>query len=199
MDAMAADVLAFIADQDLEHPIVFGHSMGGRVTLNTTLARPTSPRAIVLVDVGPELSQQGTKVVADFVVHNVEFDDLDVFLDNVASTTPSGTREHIARTVKYNLLQRADGKYVSKVDHRRHRAGAIATLDARRREGHHRARSCCCAAASREVLLADAAERFVDALPQGRLVTVPNVGHNVHGGNTPGFLEAVNPFLASLA
>ena len=49
-----------------------------------------------------------------------------------------------------------------------------------------------------DVLLADAAERFVEALADGRLVTVPDVGHNVHGGNTPGFLEAIGPFLAAL-
>ena len=49
-----------------------------------------------------------------------------------------------------------------------------------------------------DILEADAAERFVTSLPDGRLVTVPNVGHNVHGGNTAGFLEAINPFLASL-
>ncbi len=45
----------------------------------------------------------------------------------------------------------------------------------------------------------EAAERFVDVLPQGQLVTVPDVGHNVHSGNTLGFLEVVDPFLASLA
>ena len=50
-----------------------------------------------------------------------------------------------------------------------------------------------------QVLLADAAERFIDSLPDGHLVTVADVGHNVHGGNTPGFLEAVRPFLASLS
>jgi pimeloyl-ACP methyl ester carboxylesterase len=49
-----------------------------------------------------------------------------------------------------------------------------------------------------DVLLADAAERFVRALPNGRLVTVPHVGHNVHGGNTSGFLEVIGPFLAAL-
>ena|SRR5437867_3554242 len=32
----------------------------------------------------------------------------------------------------------------------------------------------------------------------GHLVTVPDVGHNVHGDNTPGCLEAIAPFLASL-
>src|SRR4029453_5602847 len=76
-------------------------------------------RALVLVDVGPDLSAVGTSVVRDFVVHNIEFDDVEVFLDNVVRYAPFRSREHIARTVKYNLLVRADGKYTSKVDHRR--------------------------------------------------------------------------------
>jgi pimeloyl-ACP methyl ester carboxylesterase len=200
-DAMVADVRAFVADKVIERPIVFGHSMGGRVTLSTALAAPGLARALVIVDAGPELSPQGTKVVGDFVVHNVEFDDLNVFLDNVARYDRFRSREHVARTVKYNLLVRADGKYVSKVDHRRFSGtaagGVLAplTLDDVRvitapvllvRGGES------------DVLLADAAERFIQALPNGRMVTVPNVGHNVHGGNTPGFLEAVGPFLASL-
>src|SRR4030081_1466794 len=54
MDAMAADVLAFIADQGLVRPIIFGHSMGGRVTLHAVLQAPDAARALVIVDVGPE-------------------------------------------------------------------------------------------------------------------------------------------------
>jgi pimeloyl-ACP methyl ester carboxylesterase len=136
------------------------------------------------------------KVVGDFVAHNVEFDDLEVFLDRVERYDPFRTREHIARTVKYNLLQRVDGKYVSKVDHRRI-PGGFRNLDlvdvtkvpcpillVRGSES--------------QVLQPEAAERFIQALPNGRMVTVPNVGHNVHGGNTPGFLDAITPFLASL-
>jgi pimeloyl-ACP methyl ester carboxylesterase len=45
------------------------------------------------------------------------------------------------------------------------------------------------------VLLPDAAERFAVALPDGRLVTVPDCSHNVHSQNTLGFLSAVTPFL----
>ena len=74
---------------------------------------------MVLVDIGPELSPAGTGIVANFVAHNVEFDDLDVFLDNVVKYDPYRSREHIARTVRYNMLRRADGKYVSKADRRR--------------------------------------------------------------------------------
>ena len=58
-------------------------------------------------------------MIGDFIAHNIEFDDLDVFLENVVRYDRFRSREHIARTVKYNLLVRADGKYVSKVDHRR--------------------------------------------------------------------------------
>jgi esterase len=196
MEAMAADVLAFIADQGLVRPVIFGHSMGGRVTLQAVLEDPAVARAVVIVDVGPELSAKGTKVIGEFISHNVEFDDLEVFLDNVVRYDPFRSREHIARTVKYNLLVRSDGKYVSKVDHRRipgtmreitlESVGSIPCPVLVIRGGES------------DVLLADAAERFVDALADGRLITVPDVGHNVHGGNTPGFLDAIGPFLAAL-
>jgi pimeloyl-ACP methyl ester carboxylesterase len=196
MEAMAADALAFLDDQGVDRPIIFGHSMGGRVTLTTSLQAPEVARALVIVDVGPELSPEGTKVVGDFVAHNIEFDDLEVFLDNVVRYDRFRSREHIARTVKYNLLVRADGKYVSKVDHRRLRgAPSDLTLD------QVAAIPCpvlLVRGGESDVLLADAAERFVQALPNGRMVTVPNVGHNVHGGNTHGFLDAIGPFLASL-
>jgi esterase len=203
VDAMVADVLAFLADQRLEEPIVFGHSMGGWNTMYTAVSSPGFARALVLVDVAPELSDEGTKVVRDFVVHNIEFDDLNVFLDNVVKYDPFRSREHIERTVKYNLLVRADGKYVSKCDHRRY--GTAAPVGTPRSVlGLDDVRTIGCPVlvirgGESRVLAADAAERFVQALPEGRLVTVPDVGHNVHGGNTSGFLDVVAPFLSSLA
>lgn len=193
--AKAADALAFIEDQRLESPMVIGHSMGGAVSMRLTVSVPSVVRRLVLVDIGPELSPKGVEVVHTFVVHNVEFDDLEVFIDNVSRYDRFRTREHITRTVKYNMLQRADGKYVSKVDHRR---VPETTPDPIRAED--------LAALSTPILLVrggesdvlepEAAERFIASLALGRLITVPGVGHNVHGGNTPGFLEAVVPFLS---
>ena len=197
VDAMVADATAFIADRGLDRPIVFGHSMGGRVTLSLALHRPEIARALIIVDVGPELSPEGTKAIMDFVVHNVEFEDLDVFVENVQRYDKFRTRAHIERTVKYNMLRRADGKYVSKVDHRRSPTmqapltlGEMVTLDLP---------VLVVRGAESNVFAADAAERFVAALPQGSLVTIANCGHNVHSGNTLGFLGAVNTFLDSMA
>ena len=202
--AMAADAAAFIQALDIREPIVFGHSMGGFVAMTLTKAHPGIPRALVLVDVGPELSARGTDTIRGFVQRNIEFDDLEEFLDNVEKYDPFRTRSHMARTVKYNLLRRADGKYVSKHDRRRFaspdtadeaalvrgitledvRGFTCPTLVIRGAESH--------------VLEPEAAERFAAALPNGRLVTVPDCGHNVHSQNTPGFLHAIGPFLDQL-
>jgi esterase len=200
-EAMVDDALAFLAQQGITQPIVFGHSMGGFNTMHMALAAPGFARALVLVDVGPELSDVGVDVVKDFVVHNVEFDDLDVFLDNVVKYDPFRSREHIARTVKYNLLRRSDGKYVSKCDHRRGLGTEQARVPVRASLDDVKAIDCpvlLLRGGESPVLTAEAADRFVAALPKGTLVTVPNVGHNVHGGNTAGFLDVVTPFLASL-
>jgi pimeloyl-ACP methyl ester carboxylesterase len=160
------------------------------------LERPDLARGAVLVDVGPELSAQGTQVIANFVVHNVEFDDLEEFLDNVAKYDRFRSREHIARTVKYNMLRRADGKYISKVDHRRIPVSSSEMT-------FERATTIACPVllvrgAESDVLEPEAAQRFADALPNGMLVTVEKTGHNVHSGNTPGFLEAIGPFVAGI-
>jgi pimeloyl-ACP methyl ester carboxylesterase len=197
IDSMVSDARAFIADQRLDNPIIFGHSMGGRVTLTLATANPGLARALVIVDVGPEISEEGAKTIQNFVIRNIEFDDLETFLDNVEKYDPFRTRRHIERTVKYNVVRRVDGKYVSKVDHRRVPVrNAELTLD------HVRTLTCpvlVIRGGESNILEADAAERFARALPQGQLVTVPRCGHNVHSGNTPGFLQAIGPFLASLA
>ena len=58
--------------------------------MRLTARAPQLPRAVVLVDVGPEVSQRGAEQIRNFVVRNVEFDDLDQ-IHRTASppTTPS--------------------------------------------------------------------------------------------------------------
>ncbi|MET0421749.1 MAG: alpha/beta hydrolase [Acidimicrobiia bacterium] len=194
--AKAADAVAFIADQGLERPVVIGHSMGGMVATHAVLDHPDLARALVVVDVGPEMSAAGVEVIHNFVTRNVEFDDLDEFLDRVVQYDKFRSREHIARTVKYNMLQRVDGKYISKVDHRRAPTEVVHfTLDDVRAIGIP---VLLVRGAESELLTADAAERFAAALPDGRLETVANAGHNVHAANTPGFLDVVAPFVAEV-
>ena len=98
------------------------------------------------------------------------------------------------------MLQRADGKFVSKCDANPRRLGIVRAL-VRRRTSRWMKRArfdlpvLLVRGANSRILTAEAAERFRDALPRGTLVTVPNCGHNVHGQNTKGFLAAINGFI----
>jgi len=201
---MALDAAAFIEALGLDRVILVGHSMGGRNAMLLTRQGAARLRALVVVDVGPEVSDRGRQVIAGFVRDNEEFDDLEHFVRNVQQYDPYRSREHIERTVKYNMLQRADGKFVSKCDAAPRRLGLVRgsgpleniTLDDAR--AFHLPVLVVRGANSR-ILEAEAAERFRDALPNGVLATVADCGHNVHGQNTMGFIAALTGFLATLA
>jgi esterase len=195
--ARAADALAFLADRELTSAVVIGHSMGGRVALRMALERPEAVPGLVVVDTGPRLNAQGVQVIRNFVQRNTEFDDPGQFIDRVANHDQFRSREHISRTIKYNLIRRVDGKYVSKADHRR------VDGTAGQRTGTDEIRAVkrpvlVVRGSASEVFDAHAAAEFVTALPDGRLVTVPDANHNVPSSNTVGFLDAVRPFLADL-
>jgi pimeloyl-ACP methyl ester carboxylesterase len=201
--AMALDAMAFLDAMGLEKPILIGHSMGGRNSMLLTRQDPSRLRALVIVDVGPELSDRGRAAIAGFVQENQEFENLEHFVENVRKYDPYRSLEHIERTVKYNMLQRADGKFVSKCDSNPRRLGIVRGQGPLENITLEDAKAfdlpVLLVRGERSNILAhDAAERFRDALPNGRLVTVPNCGHNVHGQNTPGFIAAVGEFLVSL-
>jgi pimeloyl-ACP methyl ester carboxylesterase len=202
--SMGLDAAAFIDAMGLDRLTAIGHSMGGQNAMRLTLSHPERVTSLVLVDIGPEVSALGAQVIRRFVTETREFDDIDHFVARVQEYDPYRPRAHIERTVRYNLLQRADGKFISKHDHGprlkatgEHRErGDRFTLDDVR---HLPMPVLLVRGADSNILDAAAAERFASALPNGRLATVPDSGHNVHGQNTPGFLAALVPFLEATA
>ncbi len=107
---MALDAASFIAALGLQRPAVIGHSMGGRNAMLLARHDPSCLGALVVVDVGPEISEAGRQAIGAFVRASQEFDELEDFVASVRRYDPYRSREHIERTVKYNMLRRADGK-----------------------------------------------------------------------------------------
>jgi pimeloyl-ACP methyl ester carboxylesterase len=201
---MSLDAEAFIGAMGLDKPVVIGHSMGGRNTMLLLRRNQAIARAAVIVDVGPELSEKGRAAIAGFVQTNQEFDDLEHFVRNVRQYDPYRSREHIERTVKYNMLERADGKYVSKCDSNPRRLGIVRGSGPLENIMLEDAAKfdlpvLLVRGANSNILAPDAADRFAATLPHGQLVTVPDCGHNVHGQNTKGFIGALGPFLTVVA
>ncbi|MCC6716912.1 MAG: alpha/beta hydrolase [Acetobacteraceae bacterium] len=198
--AMAQDAAAFIRAVGGGSPIVVGHSMGGRNGMLLARDHPGLMKALVLVDIGPEIADAGRAQIAGFVAANNEFDNLEHFIENVRKYDPYRPREHIERTVKYNMFERMDGKYISKCDATPRRLG----LRPGQRPGDNVTLDDCAKfnlpvlvvrGETSNILAPDAAMRLRDALPHGELVTVEKAGHGVPSQNTRGFLAALVPFL----
>jgi pimeloyl-ACP methyl ester carboxylesterase len=201
---MSLDAEAFITMLGLQRPMLIGHSMGGRNAMLLAHRNAALLRGLVIVDVGPELSDKGRQAIAGFVRENQEFENLEHFVESVRKYDPYRPREHIERTVKYNMLQRADGKFISKCDYNPRRLGLTHGRSLQDNLTLSDVRGfdlpvLLIRGANSTILEADAAERFAAALPKGRLVTVPDCGHNVHGQNTKGFIAAIGPFLETAA
>ena len=200
---MAHDARTFAQAIGLEKPIIIGHSMGGRNTMLMSCLDPNYPRALVIVDVGPQTMEAGRETISNFVRNNETFDNLEHFIRNVREYDPYRSREHIERTVKYNMLKRPDGKYISKCDYRRWR-GEIQVQDEDRDVislkdvSKFKMPTLIVRGENSNILAPDAAMRFQESLPQGKLVTIPECGHNVHSQNTMGFIEAVGAFLSTI-
>jgi pimeloyl-ACP methyl ester carboxylesterase len=198
--SMADDARQVIETMNLRNPTVFGHSMGGTVAMTLLIANPHIAKKAVLVDIGPEVAPEGRERIQQFVQSAREFSSIDEYVERVAAYDRFRSTEHIGRTVGYNLMRRADGKFVSKHSPFRGQfaVGAAAPLASPPTLAEVAGITCPVLVTRGErsnILLPEAAERFVQALPNGRLVTVPRCGHNVHSQNTPGFLESVVPFL----
>ncbi len=202
---MALDAEAFIAALGLERAILVGHSMGGRNAMLLTRRDAARLRALVVVDVGPEVSDRGR--AGDRRLRARQ--------RGVRRSRSFRAQRAELRSVSLARAYRADGEIQHaaaggrKVRQQVRCDAAPAGAGARQRAAgeHHAARTRAAfqlpvlvvRGANSRILAADAAERFRDALPQGALVTVPDCGHNVHGQNTKGFIAALAGFLATLA
>jgi esterase len=51
--SMVADIAEFFDDQQIQHPILIGHSMGGKTAMNFALAYPDQVAKLIVVDISP--------------------------------------------------------------------------------------------------------------------------------------------------
>lgn len=63
--AMAADVLEFLDANHVENPVLIGHSMGGKVAMNFSLAYPDKLQKLIVVDIAPKPYDMTHYVILD--------------------------------------------------------------------------------------------------------------------------------------
>lgn len=201
-DHMADDIRGFIERAALDRPIVIGHSMGGMNAMTFASQHPQALRALILVDVGPEVTVDGAQQVRQFVAGPYEMDSLDAWVEHTHKYYPYRSKEGIRKRLAVSLRETPEGKLAKQFDERFRQAEFRGVADSRS-DIWETARGLRCPTLllhgeKSPVLKREQAERFAEAVESVRLVTIPEAGHSVAGDQPQAFAEAVRAFLAEL-
>lgn len=200
------DIEGFVAQMGLRHPVLVGQSMGGINSINYAGRHSADMAGLVVIDVGPEIIPAGGARIRDFIAAP-QLDSPDDFLKRAMEFNPLRDPRILRRSLYYNLRQLANGKWTWKHDTRRVADAPtedMAAVQARRAEELWKAvpQIKCPTLVVRgvlsDVISDEQAEKFVSALPNGRLVRVEKAGHNVQGDNPAGLLAVLQPFLEEI-
>ncbi len=193
-----ADIEGFIDAMHLDRPILVGQSMGGLNSIAYAIRHSEKLRAMVIVDVAPEISASGADRIRDFS-STPELDSPEAFLERAVKFNPIRNPAVLRRSLHYNLRETPAGKWVFKHDQRRRTDDAMRSFtEDRARLASEVSKIKCPTLVVRgalsDVLTDAAAEKFARSLPNGRWVRVEKSGHNVQGDNPRALLDAMAAF-----
>jgi len=199
VETQVVDVEGFVDSLKLANPVLVGQSMGGLNSMAYAVRRSVQMKALVVVDVGPEINPAGTQRIREFA-GTPELESPEAFLERAVKFNPLRNPAVLRRSLFYNLRQLPTGKWALKHDQRRasEEVGRIAAAQRERLAKEVSQISCptlIVRGALSDVLSDEAAEKFARSLPHARWLRVENAGHNVQGDNPRGLLDAMNPFL----
>ncbi len=182
----------------LQRPILVGQSMGGLNSIAYAIRHSEKMRAMVIVDVAPEISAPGADRIRDFA-STPELDSPDAFLERAVKFNPIRNPAVLRRSLYYNLRETPAGKWTFKHDQRRRTDDAMRSFtEDRTRLAAEVSKIKCPTLVMRgalsDVLTDDSAEKFARSLPNGRWVRIEKSGHNVQGDNPRAFLDAMQTF-----
>ncbi len=193
------DVEGFLGAIDAAPAILVALSMGGLVALTLAARRPELVRALVVVDIAPEVQRGGVDNIRSFVAATDELDTFEDFVQRAHSFNPRRSLDNIRERLRHNLKQLPSGRWTWKYDPALRHPARVA-------DGMHDlweevARIRCPVLIVRggesDILAPEVAARF-GGVVGAEVRTVPGAGHSVMGDNPAGFLAAVAPFLAGL-
>jgi esterase len=198
VETQVKDVEGFIAALGLNRPVLAGQSMGGLNSMAYASRHSDQVKALVVVDVGPEINPAGTQAIREYA-STPEQPSPEAFLERAVKFNPLRDRAVLQRSLYYNLRELPNGNWSLKHDQRRssEEANRRATAQRERLSGEVVKISCpalIIRGAKSQVLTDEAADRFARSLPNARWVRIENAGHNVQGDNPAALLDAVIPF-----
>ena len=191
------DIAAWVATLKLSPFILAGLSMGGINAITYTARYLEQVRALIIIDVGPEIETRGRENIQNFTRID-ELDSFEAFIERAHHFNPRRSLENLRQRLSHNLKQLPSGKWTWKFDQQRLTAGIRSGIGPEGLWEDVRKIHCptlIVRGGESDILSPAAAERLQAAIPNSHLTIVPGAGHSVMGDNPEGFAAAVQEFL----
>jgi pimeloyl-ACP methyl ester carboxylesterase len=204
--AIAATLPGLCVHFGLRRFAMIGASLGGIVSITYAAVHPDNVSAIVLIDVGHKLEEQGVMKIMEFMRAHESFASLAEAAAEIAPYLPHRKAVRPERLSR-NLRQRIDGRWVWKHGYNRR---LRAEGDQAGRNWSHvidgldadcaklRCPVLILRGSASDVLSREGAEEVAALIPNARLATVHNAGHLAAGDNPESTVSLVSAFLATV-
>jgi pimeloyl-ACP methyl ester carboxylesterase len=198
LEAHAGDVHAFVTALELVDAVIVGMSLGGGTAVRYAIDHP--PRALVVVDTGPQTNRVGGRAIIDFMRAPAELDSIDEFIERSMAFNPRRDPRLLRRSLLHNLMRLPDGKWTWKYDRRHFGRLDDAAQDRARQAAWANVESITCPVllvrgAESPVLSRESADAFAARLVDARVVEISGAGHTVQGDNPRDLSAALHAFL----
>ena len=196
LERWADDVEGVLDHLEVDRAVVVGHSLGASVALKFAFERPDRVRGLVLVNADPNLSNLGPRMLAS--VDRIEAHGLDGWLEQFWSKNPPFSAASLRRDGgvldEYRTLLAANvaSNYI-----RQCRAIAAAE-DLDSRLGELTCPVLVLLGGDDDRTLPEHGRALANAIPSGRLVELPDVGHTIPLEAPDDLVDAVRSFLADV-
>lgn len=203
--ALAGSTFPLLDEFGIDRAAFVGASLGGITSLTIAAMRPELVGAIVLIDIGHRLEEEGVNRIVDFLGKHESFASLEEAAVAVAEYLPNRTGPTNPQRLRRNLRQRPDGRWEWK-----HQLGRVASSVGPRAGWRQltsgmddEARAITCPVlvlrgAKSDVLSDEGANEIADLLPDARLATIGAAGHHAAGDNPETTASLVSEFLTEI-
>ena len=203
--ALAATIPALLDEFGIDRAVFIGASLGGITSLTLAATKPERVAAMVLVDIGHRLEDEGVNRIIEFMTRHESFASLDEAATEVAAYLPN--RSNVKPdNLRRNLRQRPDGRWEWKHSLGRRMRSAdfkfggwrelTAGLD--EEMPHLTCPVLVLRGAKSDVLSDEGAEEVAALIPDARLATITSAGHHAAGDNPQSTVDVVSGFLIEL-
>jgi pimeloyl-ACP methyl ester carboxylesterase len=203
---LAASVSPLLAQFGITRAVLIGASLGGMTSITFSSAHPELVEAIVLIDVGHRLEEEGVRRIIGFMQAHDSFASLEEAAAQISAYLPH-RKEVRPESLSRNLRQRPDdGRWVWK-----HSLGRRLQVEENLPDNwrtileglEEEAAGLRCPVlvlrgAMSDVLSGEGAEEVAAVIPNARLETVDKAGHLAAGDNPASTVSLVREFLAEV-